>query len=249
MKLLPVEEGIPSIAFGACRVKNESKAPRHRRRYVVGGRGRSARSTTITSTGPLVDSRRSPSCSWSACEIDIPEMPEPGGGGGIAGVVSSGTKSSCRSKDAVNPVLSSTRGPSIAERVRTNSDMAIFPPRICAPLKLTETIAEPQRPLAGGSSPARPSSSADPFHGRVRRRVHARAVPRCLELGAASVRHERKHRQFLHLPMCLQLEAVFKQRLQHAKDLIAVCRGVGLGLDFIMIRRQPAWTALAPAVE
>ena len=42
--------------------------------------------------------------------------------------------------------------------------------------------------------------------------------------------------------MCLQLEAVFKQRLQHAKDLIAVCRDIGLGLDFIVIRRQPTWT-------
>ena len=177
---------------------------------------------TITSTGPFVDSSCNPSCWRSACAMDNPDRPESGGGGGIDGVVSSVTKSSCRSKSPSEsrPVdhapakhSSTASGPARAWRP--------FPPCIRAPAAFQADAGRAASHLAGFNFPGRcHSSCSSPLRGRVRGRVHAVAFPGRRQLDPTFRGHQRIHRQFLRLAMCLQLEAVLKQRSQHEKHSV-----------------------------
>ncbi len=67
----------------------------------------------------------------------------------MAGVVSSGTKSSWTSKSPVKPLLSITVRPSTVESTRTNSGIGICPPCIRAPEGANITLTLPHRGEGG----------------------------------------------------------------------------------------------------
>ena len=160
----------------------------------------------------------------------------------MAGVVSSGTKSSCRSNSPVNPVLSITLRPSSSESLRTSSGMAIFPPCIRAPAGPKVRPAEPHRALASGTSPG--AAILPPAHSADASAAESTQPP---SLGGGSLSpllaatSAYTGRSFVS--RCVfNWKRSLKQRLQHEKHLVPVGIAIGLGVDLVALGLHPSRT-------
>jgi hypothetical protein len=149
-------------------------------------------------------------------------MSEPGGGGGMAGVLSSGL----HVEHPVNPVSSITLRSTMRDSFRTISGMAIVPPCI----RPTERLIEPDSGEARNLT-RRCHSSSSPFRAAAAAESTELLSFGWRQLESAFGGYQRVYRHVPRLAVYLQLEAVLEQRLQHEKHLVPAGIAIGLRVD------------------